>query len=110
SAHPEIRGERRPTVRRVGGPYLGIVVWHSVGVTWPARAEIVTAVVPGDRHIPAGLVDGDGRHELAVDRVIAVQPNCRGPRGSVVVGVLEHDVGVVAFVRRLLGPDGIHPA
>ena len=39
-----------------------------------------------------------------------MQRGLPGPGSTAVVGALEHDVQLVAALRRLLGPDRVHPA
>src|SRR5262249_4380156 len=97
----------RAAVRRVRRPDLRVVVGDAVRVPASSGTQVVARVVPGDGHGTARLVEGDGLHELAVRRVVVVQPDGRAPGRPLVVGVLEHDVDVVVLVRRLLAPDEV---
>src|SRR5205814_8275247 len=109
-AHLDLGDEGGPTVLRVRGPDLCVRVRDPVGVPRAALAQVVAAVVPGQADVAGGRIQGDGRIELAVRGAVVVHPDRWAPVGSVVVRVLDHDVHVVALVRRLLGPDLIQAA
>src|SRR5215470_10810291 len=107
-ADAEARREAPPAVGGVGGPELGVGVRAAAAVA--ALAVGVTAVIPAGCDVPGGLVERDGREELAAGCLGAVQRDGLGPGSPAVAGVPEHDVQVVAVPRCGLGPYRIHPA